>query len=129
MQSWRNLGAFNRSETEAGEEVLSGFGEQVDGVDAQPLGQVESCQDKPLTQAFAAQVGGNRDGAEQSDGTVALQARAAHQVLTVPRDQHRVEVGVYACRRESAVLEERVQGREVRQPGRCDTDERRIVML
>jgi len=74
-------------------------------------------------------VGGDRDGAEQSDGTVALQARAAHHVLTVPSNQHRVEVGVYAYCRKSAVLEERMQGREVRQPGRCKVDERRIVVL
>jgi hypothetical protein len=58
-------------------------------------------------------VWGNRDRAEQSDGAVAFQASAAHQVLAIPCDQHRAEVGVYACGGKSAVCEERMQSGKV----------------
>lgn len=89
----------------------------------------EGSEDELLAQALAAQVWSNRDRAEQSDGAVAFQARAANQVLAVPRDQHRAEVCVYACGGESTVCEERTQGGKVCRLGRCDFDDRRIGAL
>jgi hypothetical protein len=88
----RNLGAAKRGETKAREESLGSCGEQIYHFNPMLAGQVEGSEDKSLAQAVAAQVRGNCDRAEQSDGAVTFQARAAHQVLAVPCDQHRAEV-------------------------------------